>query len=258
MRCRGLQFAFLGALGALLACGARVERAPLDGGRADSGPGLSSPTQSESKLGAIKIEADPKRALVFVDGRFAGDLSGESIELTREPGTVELRLSEAGFLDAIARIDIEAGVAKTLAFRLPRRNEDWVAPNEPIVLRVGSTVRGALAANVRGGTRVRYAVHEDFIPERLIAVLDGAPKFSVKGPDGSEVPVVDLEGFIDGCPGGQFKEYRGAASGIFELEVSGNPGPFAFLLTQALPPRAVSENPAFKKRRVPGKPPRKS
>lgn len=220
--------------------------------------GADHSTRAPKALGAISISTRPAPALVFIDGVFIGQSSKDSpIVVTREAGQVQLRATEAGFLDAIADVEIEAGVTKSLEVALADQKDKWAAPTTPILLRVGQPFRGALP---RPGSEVRFLIAEDYVPERMLITLAGTLRFEVTGPDGKKLDVtpVPAEESQGRPPGREYVQYQGTSPGSHTLVVTGSPGPFAFRFVQALRKPQVSSDPNEPGRRAAPLPPKKN
>ena len=207
----------------------------------------ASPVSVGQPVGALRLTCDPPRGLVFLDGRFAGDLAASPDLLVGLPcGNIQLRISEAGYMDLVQTVEVVAGVERALHARLGKTKPAWQVPATPILLQVGQPARGWLSA----GT-ISYLIDESHSPRRLIATLAGRPQFRVQREDGTEIPLQRLPGYIDGCPGGALFTYESEAKGRYLLTVSGPEGPFAFKLLQDPPPPAQTEKPHLKRRRGP-------
>lgn len=220
--------------------------------------GAEAAMRTPKALGAISISTEPAPALVFIDGVFIGQSSKDApIVVTREAGRVQLRATEAGFLDALADVEIEAGITKSLAVALAEQKDKWAAPTTPILLGVGQVVRGALP---RPGSEVRFLIAEEYVPERMLTIVAGTLRFEVTGPDGKKIEItsVPADESQGRPPGREYVQYKGTAPGSYTLVVTGSPGPFAFRFVQALRKPQVSADPNEPGRRAAPQPPKKN
>jgi hypothetical protein len=253
----------------VLSCGAcdEVREASLESVTSAAPPALSAvgtasvlptPTSPSAKtptapaLGSLRLRGEPAPALVFVDGRFVGELSPKGeLEIVRAAGPCEVRVSEAGYLDAVETIGVEAGVATSVEITLAKFRSSAKAP-ECITLGVGQPARVALVKNPEGVVLPqRYLIHEEFIPRRLLVVNAGKDiRFEVLDPDGKAV-AVRAAARPEGSPGSVFFEFDGSKPGDYTMLVHGAAGPCSFRYLQAPPPRTTTAtDPALKLRRV--------
>jgi hypothetical protein len=263
MRCLS---SLLAGLLVVLSCGAcdDLREASLESATSAARPVLStasmllSTTSSQAEhppaaaLGSLRLRGDPAPALVFVDGRFVGELSAKGeLEIVREAGPCEVRVSEAGYLDAVETIGVEAGVATAVEITLAKFHGSAKVPDR-ITLGVGQPARVALVKNPEGVVLPqRYLIHEEFIPRRLLVVNAGTDiRFEVLDPDGKAVSVRAVPR-PEGSPGATFFEFDGSRPGDYTMLVHGAAGPCSFRYLQAPPPRTTTATePALKLRRV--------
>ncbi len=228
--------------------------AACDEGKAPARPTTAPPAERaapEGELAGVAIRSTPSPALIFFDGRFVGQTSSAGpIEIVDAAGRHQIRLSEAGRLDAVHEIDLAAGTMTGLTAALAEPGGPWDVPAE-ILLSVGQPVRCLL----RGNEPIVYVVDEEYLPKRMLVVTSGSPKFKVIGHDGKDLPITKMPKRPAGTPGNVFYEYEGGAPGRYRIEVSGR-NRAAWRFVQGLPPLAETDEPAMKGRRRPPVPPR--
>lgn len=217
--------------------------------------GCSEATAGPAEIAGISILSDPAPALVFLDGVFIGEThSAQPLEVTARPGSIQVRISEAGHIDTVFNTLLVAGSMRSFKATLARAG---VSPSvatpltaTPIRLSVGQTVRGILCADAAGTVApVRYVIDEATAPHRLLTLLNGVIGCKITDADGKEIALQKLEKPLPGTPGRGFFEYRGNGAGRYCIEIAGKAGPFSFRFGQGLPPLSNTNKPGLKGRR---------
>lgn len=208
-------------------------------------------------LAGVSVQSDPAPAMVFLNGVFVGETAqGKPLLVVASPGDVQLRIGEAGRLDAVFDTSLERGITRSFMAVLAATDEAWPVPTSPIRLSVGQPVRGKLVTDAAGKVQpLRYVIDEPAAPHRLLTLIKGSIGCRITDPEGKEVVMSRMAKNIEGSPGHAFYEYRGVGAGRYIMEITGNPGPFSFRFAQGLPPHASPDKPGPKGRREPPQPP---
>lgn len=201
-------------------------------------------------VAGLAVTTDPSPALVFLDGKFIGESSGELVIHT-SPGLHQLRVSESAYLDIVSAVQLTEGMCSSVHVTLPTPTDTWPLLPEPIAIAAGQVMRGKLVRGPDGnGIPVRYSVDETTTPHRMLTQFSGQIMAKVTGPEGEIVVLVPMPITLPGVPGNNHHEYRGARAGRYIIEVNGKPGAFAFRLGAGPPAVSTSEAPGKKGRRL--------